>query len=280
MLIIGAVVWVISVPTTRETFAPILLQRKAARLRYETRNLALHSKRDEDPITFSYLARKYALKPLQMLVQEPILACMTAFMALVYAIIYLMFVAYPYSFEEVRGWDIGTASLPFIALFIGYAIASVVCISESKYRFQRLLRKNNGQFEPEERLPTMIAGSFVIIIGLFWFAWTSSPSITWVPQVVAGIPIGCGIFLVFVPGQVYIMDVYTENAASAMAGNAFVRAALACAFPACGEYLYNSLGVDWGMSLLGFLCVALAPCPILFYMYGPRIRKLSKYAPK
>lgn len=34
------------------------------------------------------------------------------------------------------------------------------------------------------------------------------------------------------------------------------------------------------MSLLAFLCVALFPVPILFYIYGARIRKLSKYAPE
>ncbi len=160
--------WLISVPTVKETFAPILLQRKAARLRLETRNWSLHSKRDEEPLTYRYLILKYGIKPIQMLIQEPILACMTAYMSLVYAIIYLMFVAYPYSFEVVRGWDIGIAALPFIGLFIGYLIGCVACILESTIRFQKLLQKNNGSFAPEERLPAMIVGSVIIIAGLFW----------------------------------------------------------------------------------------------------------------
>lgn len=271
---------VISVPTVSETFAPILLQRKAARLRLGTRDWALHSKRDEEPISYGYLARKYGIKPLQMMIQEPILACMTAFMSLVYAIMYLMFVGFPYSFELVRGWDIGLTALTFIGLFIGYLLAFVICTLESTIRFQRLLRENNGKVVPEERLSTMIAGSFIIIGGLFWFAWTSYPTITWIPQVIASVPIGCGIFLVFVPGQVYLMDVYTVNAASALAGNAFVRAALACAFPLIATPMYDRLGITWGMSLLGFLCVALCPFPILFYVLGHRIRSWSKYVPE
>lgn len=32
------------------------------------------------------------------------------------------------------------------------------------------------------------------------------------------------------------------------------------------------------MSLLGFLTVALFPVPILFFIYGARIRKLSKFS--
>ena len=46
------------------------------------------------------------------------------------------------------------------------------------------------------RVP-MIIGAFLLPIGLFWFAWTSNPHITWVPQVIAGIPIGAGILMIF-----------------------------------------------------------------------------------
>lgn len=44
--------------------------------------------------------------------------------------------------------------------------------------------------------------------------------------------------------------------------------------------MFTNLGVPWAMSLLGFLTAALAPVPILFYIYGEKIRKLSKYTPK
>ena len=277
-LILGMFLFVLSLPTASETFAPIILQRKAARLRFETRNWALHSKRDEEPVQHGYLARKYGIKPLQMLVQEPILLAMTSFMALVYAIIYLTFFAFPYSFTIVRGWEIGISSLPFLALLIGYLLGFAISILESRIRYQRLLQKSSGDVAPEERLPPMIVGSVIVIIGLFWFAWTSSPSISWVPQVVAGVPIGCGIFMVFMPGQVYLMDIYMANAASALAGNAFVRAALACAFPLIATPMYSRLGVQWATSLLGFLCIALAPFPVVFYLYGKKIRAWSKYA--
>jgi MFS transporter, DHA1 family, multidrug resistance protein len=42
---------------------------------------------------------------------------------------------------------------------------------------------------------------------------------------------------------------------------------------------YHNLGVDWATSLLGFLAIALFPVPILFYIYGARIRKMSRYSP-
>ena len=276
-VIFGLAIWVVALPTVSETFAPLLLQRKAARLRYETKNWALHSKRDEQPITYGYLARKYGVKPFQMLIQEPILLAMTGFMSLVYALIYLTFVAFPYSFQVVRQWEIGLSSLPFVAVLIGYLLGFVLSVLESRFRYQPLLQKHSGGVPPEERLPPMIAGAVIIIGGLFWFAWTSSPNITWVPQVVAGIPVGCGIFMIFMPGQVYLIDIYTQNAASALAANACVRAALACAFPLFATPMYSQLGVEWATSLLAFLCIALSPFPVLFYIYGKRVRGWSKY---
>lgn len=44
--------------------------------------------------------------------------------------------------------------------------------------------------------------------------------------------------------------------------------------------MFHNLGVPWAMSLLAFLCVALFPVPVLFFIYGERIRKLSKFAPE
>lgn len=43
--------------------------------------------------------------------------------------------------------------------------------------------------------------------------------------------------------------------------------------------MYTSLGVAWATSLLGFLCVAFVPVPILFYFYGARIRQKSRFTP-
>lgn len=174
--IMALVIFAIALPTTCETLAPVVLQRKAARLRFQTKNWALHSKRDEEPVEFKALARKYGIKPLQMLVQEPILLAMTCFMALVYALIYLAFFAFPYSFSVVRGWEIGVSALPFFGLLIGYLIGFLLSYLESTIRFQRLLREKHGEVAPEERLPPMILGSFILIAGMFWFAWTSFPS--------------------------------------------------------------------------------------------------------
>lgn len=113
-------------------------------------------------------------------------------------------------------------ALPFLALFIGVMIgAGYVCWTTST-RYARLHREK-GRVPPEERLIPMMYGSIALPVGLFWFAWTSSPHISWVPQVLSCVPIGFGVFLIFLQGMNYMVDVYLMFTNSAIAANTFVR---------------------------------------------------------
>lgn len=80
-------------------------------------------------------------------------------------------------------------------------------------------------------------------------------------------------------GLNYIIDCYLINANSAIAANTFFRSWLGAGFPLFATGMFHNLGVDWAMSLLGFLTAALFPVPILFYIYGHKIRQWSKYSP-
>ena len=205
------------------------------------------------------------------------LIILTIYMSLVYGILYLTFEAYPISFELDRGWSPGLASLPFISLFIGVVIACIsIGVFSKTWYAKRLIRTKT--LNPEDRLPTMIAGSIILPIGLLWFAWTSHASTIWVPQVIAGIFIGLGIILIFMSGVVYMVDVYLLNANSAIAINTFLRSLVAAGFPLFATYMYEGLGVDWATSVLAFVCIALIPFPLVFWFYGKKIRSWSTYA--
>lgn len=196
---------------------------------------------------------------------------------MVYGLLYLTFEAYPIAFGDDRGWSPVNATLPFLSILVGTIVGSVsqIVFTTTWYR-QRLVAR--GSMLPEDRLPLMAGGGFSLVIGLFWFGWTSN-NVSWVPQVVAGVLIGLGIQQVFVCGIAYVVDVYLASAASAMAVNTFIRSAVAAGFPLFAPALFKNLGVPWATSLLGFIGVALLPCPILFILYGAKLRALSKYSP-
>ena len=265
----------LAVAVIPESYAPIILSQRAKKIRFETKNWAVHAAHDETNVDMHAIVNSYLLKPVVMLFTEPILLLMTLYIALVYGILYLFFEAFPIAFSEKRGWSPGIASLPFLSITIGVLLGASIIIYMTKTRFARKMKKH-GRVIPEERLPPMIIGAVMLPVGLFWFAWTSDKNLPWAPQVVSGIPIGAGVLIIFMQGLSYIIDVYLRYANSAIAGNTLVRSMLGAGFPLFATAMYNKLGVAWATSLLGFLTVAMVPVPILFYIYGKNIRSWSK----
>ena len=81
------------------------------------------------------------------------------------------------------------------------------------------------------------------------------------------------------PGLMYLVDAYTVYAASVSAAATVFRSLLGALLPLAGNAMYDALGVGWGNSLLGFISVACIPVPVVFWIYGERLRmskRLSK----
>ncbi len=75
------------------------------------------------------------------------------------------------------------------------------------------------------------------------------------------------------PAQIYLVDAFGPYAASALAANALLRSLFGTFLPLAGPKMYESMGLGWGNSLLGFLALAFAPVPWLFWRYGEVVRK-------
>lgn len=43
--------------------------------------------------------------------------------------------------------------------------------------------------------------------------------------------------------------------------------------------MFDGMGIQWASTLLGCVAAALVPIPVVFYIYGARIRKRSSFAP-
>jgi uncharacterized protein (DUF697 family) len=77
------------------------------------------------------------------------------------------------------------------------------------------------------------------------------------------------------PANTYLVDVYLNYAASAMAANTVLRSVVAAVLPLAGPRMFAKLGYGWGNSLLAIVALMLIPIPLLFIKYGERIRKSS-----
>jgi MFS transporter, DHA1 family, multidrug resistance protein len=73
----------------------------------------------------------------------------------------------------------------------GVIFGAMIIYYFTKTRFARITREK-GRVVPEERLIPMMIGGGCLPVGLFWWAWTSSPNMTAWWQIVAGTAIGMG----------------------------------------------------------------------------------------
>ncbi|KAK3644006.1 hypothetical protein LTR56_009858 [Elasticomyces elasticus] len=206
-LIMAALFGSIGLFVIPETSAARILQTRAKRLRYETKNWALHAKADENRITVRTILTVYLIRPFVMLAQEPILALVTAYMSFLYGVLYLLFEAYPIEYHEIRGWSLGVSALPFCAFLVGIAGGTALMAYSTATNFKRAYIKH-GKAVPEERLPPMIICAVILPIALFWFAWTSQKHISWVPSVIATGFLGGSLLVTFWQGINYLIDCY------------------------------------------------------------------------
>lgn len=199
-------------------------------------------------------------------------------MAIIYGTLYMLFGAFPIVYSEERGWSQGIGGLPFIGVMIGMLLSVAYNLVIDNRRYLKAIEKHHGFAPPEERLPPCMIASIVLPIGLFWFAWTNSPSVHWIVSVLAGVPFGFGMVLVFLGIMNYLIDAYTIFAASVLAANGVIRSVFGAVFPLFTDQMYTNLGIHWASTIPAFLALACLPFPFLFYKYGGAIRSRCKYA--
>ncbi|KAK4505246.1 hypothetical protein PRZ48_003209 [Zasmidium cellare] len=253
-----------------ESYPPVLLVRKASRLRHESGNWALHAKHEEWDVSLAELGHKYLVRPFQLLA-TPICLLMALYASFCYGILYGSLAAFPIEFEQERGWNALIGSLPFLAMLIGILIGASANWLNQKY-YVKKWKENNYRPVPEARLPPMMGGSIFFTGGLFMFAWSSSPKVFWLVPCIGIVLEGIGFFTIFQAALNYLIDTFQKYSASAVAANTALRSAFAAAFPLFISYMLHGIGINWGISVFAFISALMIPIPYLFFVYGKRIR--------
>jgi DHA1 family multidrug resistance protein-like MFS transporter len=276
--ILGATAFVLDLFFVHETYPPIVLIRKAEELRRRTKNWGIHAKQEEVEIDLGELIAKNFSRPLRILFSEPVLLLLSIYMAFLYGLLYLFMTAYPIVFQRIHGFNKGVGGLPYFGLILGEFLGGFFIIAMQPW-YNRKLSANGDIPIPEWRLPPAIIGGMAFAAGLFWFGWTGyTGNIHWIVPTVSGILTGFGLLCIFLQCLNYIIDTYLVFAASALAANSILRSIAGAGFPLFAPYMFNAIGVNWTGTLLGCMAALLMPIPLLFYLYGHRIRSKSRFA--
>ncbi|KAB5578157.1 bicyclomycin resistance protein [Coniochaeta sp. 2T2.1] len=272
LVILSGVLSVVLLVFARETYAPVLLQRKVNRLRKETGNDLLRSKLDAGLSPRDYFKRGI-VRPFKMLFFSPLCCIFAVYMGITYGYLYLLFTSITIVFEQSYGFGSGTVGLVFLGLGVG-SMAGLVFFSISSDRTLKKMAAKEGQgMKPEYRLKPLPYGAILLPAGFFLYGWTAQYRVHWIVPIIGHVIIGVGNLLIFMAINMALVDTFTIYAASALASNTIIRSIFGAVLPLCGLRMYDTLGLGWGNSLLGFIAVAMIPVSFLLLKYGEVMRK-------
>ncbi|KAI6715338.1 hypothetical protein JHW43_002080 [Diplocarpon mali] len=276
-LILAGIVWVLISFTVPETYAPTILAARAKKLRTSTGSPDHVTEAELDMRPLGERMTIFLVRPFQLLFQEPIVLAVSLYMSVLYGLLYMFFVAFPIIYQEGKGYSAGITGLMFIPLAVG-VLLSALCAPLVNKHYLTIYTKHDGEPPAESRLIPMMVSCWCIPIGLFIFAWTSYPHLSWVGPALGGFPVGFGFIFLYNSANNYLVDSYQHQAASALAAKTFIRSFWGAAVVLFTKQMYDRLGYQWASSLLGFLSIACCAIPYVFYFYGSAIRRRSRFA--
>ncbi|KAJ6121050.1 Major facilitator superfamily domain general substrate transporter [Penicillium sp. IBT 18751x] len=261
-----------------ETYGPVILTKRAKKLRKDTGNSTIVSPLELQSRNLRQLLFLTMTRPFRMLLHESIVSLTSLYLALAYAIFYLYFEAYPIIFQGIYGMSAGIAGLMFLPIGVGAVLACFVFIWYDGFLARAKARDAKwASIEEYRRLPLACIGGPLYVISLFWVGWTSSSNIHWVVPFLSGIPFGMGYLLIFMAMLNYLTDAYETLSASAQSAASCTRSIFGAVIPLAAKPMFNRLGVNWACSLIAFLSLGVSIIPFAFIRYGDRIRANSKF---
>ncbi|KAI0362712.1 MFS general substrate transporter [Trametes cingulata] len=279
MFIVSALNAIACICITRETFAPVLLRRRAQKLTEASGGKVVYASKYDIGRSRSITAvlKRDMGRPFYFLVTEPIVLLLAIYIAIAYATLYAFFAAYPIVFQRHRHFSPGQGGLAFLGIGVGNLIGLSLAPTQNRL-YWRAMDRHGGKTIPEARLYLPMLGGILLPVSLFWFGWTSAPPIHWILPVLAGVPFGFSCAVIMQGLVQYLMDAYSIYCSSAIASTVVARSLVACLFPLISPALYGHLGDAWACSVFAFLALACTPVPFLLYRYGSWVRSRSKYA--
>ncbi|TKX26334.1 MFS transporter-like protein 14 [Elsinoe australis] len=264
-----------SITIIRETYAPLLLLKRASKLRQQTGNPRYHTKFSAYTANRSALwtLRQSLTRPLRLLAFHPIIQIQALCSGLSYGLLYFALSSYSTLYTTVYHEPVAISGLHYIAICAGEVLGAQLCGPSMDYLYRVLKQKAGGEARPEHRVPMLLPSLLITPVGLLLYGWATQRRLYWlvVDVGVALLCLGMQVFGMIV--QAYIMDSYPDHVSSASAASQLLKGLLAFAFPLFADRLYRTLGYGWGNSLLALVSLGITlPSAFVLWRYGARLR--------
>ncbi|KAK1977339.1 LOW QUALITY PROTEIN: major facilitator superfamily domain-containing protein [Colletotrichum cereale] len=246
---IWSIFWVVAILSGAITIISLVFLCETNAVR-ETGNMQLRLKLDSG-VALRELFLWAILRPSKFLLLSPVCLLLSVYIAFNYAVLYFMFSTF--SFGGSYRFTLGTVGLVYILLGIGMLFGIVVLQATGNRIMKKLFGKEpDGKSRPKHRIPIMMLGGILILIGLFIYGWTAYTNL-------------------------YLVDSFTIYAALALGALAVLRSICGATFLL---FLFDKLGLGWGNSLLAFIALAMWPVLLVFMKYGEYLQTALRFQVK
>ncbi|EOD46647.1 putative mfs multidrug transporter protein [Neofusicoccum parvum UCRNP2] len=197
LYIATAVVTAVLYLIMRETYGPVILKRKAERLRKETGNPDLHTKFELNgvgPLGSLWIALQ---RPTKMLIFSPITFLLSLYCAFVFGLLILLFTTFSSVYSKQYGFSVSMGGLSYLGLGMGLAVG-LVLFGVLSDKVAKKDSAKSSEWKPEARLLLMVWFAPVIPGGFFWYGWTSYYKVHWILPIIGTSFIGMGALMVMV----------------------------------------------------------------------------------
>ncbi|RMZ81317.1 hypothetical protein DV737_g2604, partial [Chaetothyriales sp. CBS 132003] len=192
-LILAGVAFALLTLTLPETYTPILLSRRAKKMRKDTGDSRYTTEKELDPRPFRQQLWIFLMRPLQLLFLEPIVLFISLYMSVLYGLLYMFFVAYPIVYQEGKGWSAGSTGLMFIPMAIGVCLSAACAPSVNKHYLSLCARFPDGKPPAEAPLAakTFIRSIWGASVVLFTTQMYDTLGYQWASSLLAFIALAC-----------------------------------------------------------------------------------------
>lgn len=261
----------------RETYAPVILAKRKERYERDSAGsdgTKYHYDGEDSRPMRQKIAHSLSRPP--KIFAQPIVAIMAIYQALIFGTTYSLYTNFQDIYSGSYGFNTEQVGLLYLGPGSGFLFAVWFIVPRIDDVYKKLTASHNNEPAPEFRLPLANIGSVFIPMSLFWFAWTVETHQHWFVSIASTFFYGIGQVVILNCTQNYYIDSFEKYAASAIAAGTVFRSLVGGIIPLLAPGLFEKLGYGWGISIFGFVSLVLAPAPIVFYVFGGRIRERFK----
>lgn len=205
------------------------------------------------------------IRPFTILSSSRVAVLMTLYLSILYAYLALLAANLATVFQEAYGFSESRSGLVYMATTAGTIIGTIYCMFTldfflvAGFSFSRKNKDPDAQHRAENRLIPMIPAMAAYPAGLLLYGWALQRRWHWIVPTLSTTLCGFSLASSTTPIMNYIVDIFNERAASAIAAVLPLRYIAGTFLPVAAPYMDRALGYGWSNSLLALILLVMVP---------------------